>query len=51
MLLTDTHTLDLTSLTFGMGGSDEQGKHVEGFGYYETIAGGTGAGPSWHGTT
>lgn len=24
---------------------------MEGFGYYETIAGGSGAGPSWHGTS
>ncbi|CAD6893001.1 unnamed protein product [Tilletia laevis] len=39
------------NLTFGLGGRDEQGNHVEGFGYYETIAGGSGAGPSWHGTS
>lgn len=33
-----------------MGGSDKEGKHVDGFGYYETIAGGSGAGPDWQGT-
>eukprot|EP00842_Homolaphlyctis_polyrhiza_P000184 jgi/Hompol1/1166/HPOL_002658-RA len=37
------------NLTFGMGGKDEHGNVIEGFGYYETIAGGSGAGPSWHG--
>ncbi|KAK0548808.1 hypothetical protein OC844_006970 [Tilletia horrida] len=42
---------DCNNLTFGLGGRDEQGNHVEGFGYYETIAGGSGAGPSWHGTS
>lgn len=41
---------DCNNLTFGLGGQDENGKHIEGFGYYETIAGGSGAGPSWHGT-
>jgi N-methylhydantoinase B/oxoprolinase/acetone carboxylase alpha subunit len=41
---------DCNNLTFGLGGQDEHGNHVEGFGYYETIAGGSGAGPSWHGT-
>ncbi|KDN53009.1 Hydantoinase B/oxoprolinase [Tilletiaria anomala UBC 951] len=39
------------NLTFGLGGRDKDGNHVEGFGYYETIAGGSGAGPSWHGTS
>ncbi|CAF9914941.1 MAG: hypothetical protein GOMPHAMPRED_008335 [Gomphillus americanus] len=40
------------NLTFGFGGnqSDEEGKAVAGFGYYETIAGGSGAGPTWDGT-
>lgn len=33
------------NLTFGMGATDT----LEGFGYYETIAGGHGAGPTWHG--
>lgn len=38
------------NLTFGTGGKDPAtGQHVEGFGYYETIAGGAGAGPYWHG--
>lgn len=32
---------DCNNLTFGMSN----------FGYYETIAGGSGAGPSWHGTS
>lgn len=41
---------DCNNLTFGLGGQDEHGNHTEGFGYYETIAGGSGAGPSWHGT-
>ncbi|KAK4049399.1 hypothetical protein OIV83_004132 [Microbotryomycetes sp. JL201] len=39
------------NLTFGTGGKDENGNHVEGFGYYETIAGGSGAGPTWDGTS
>ncbi|KAK4056324.1 hypothetical protein OIO90_002768 [Microbotryomycetes sp. JL221] len=39
------------NLTFGTGGKDEEGNHVEGFGYYETIAGGSGAGPTWDGTS
>ena len=44
------------NLTFGFGGStgvDEktgERKHVPGFGYYETVAGGSGAGPTWSGT-
>jgi 5-oxoprolinase (ATP-hydrolysing) len=37
------------NLTFGTGGKDEKGTHVDGFGYYETIAGGSGAGPTWQG--
>jgi 5-oxoprolinase (ATP-hydrolysing) len=41
---------DTNNLTFGRGGkSEEDGIHVDGFGYYETIAGGGGAGPSWNG--
>lgn len=41
---------DTNNLTFGKGGkSEEDGTHVDGFGYYETIAGGGGAGPSWDG--
>ena len=43
---------DTNNLTFGTGGkSTTDGKHVDGFGYYETIAGGAGAGPSWEGTS
>ncbi|KAH8112266.1 Hydantoinase B/oxoprolinase [Phellopilus nigrolimitatus] len=39
------------NLTFGAGGKDKEGKFTAGWGYYETIAGGSGAGPSWHGTS
>ncbi|KAJ3992131.1 Hydantoinase B/oxoprolinase [Lentinula boryana] len=39
------------NLTFGAGGKGRDGKAVAGWGYYETIAGGSGAGPSWHGTS
>lgn len=43
---------DTNNLTFGFGGTtgggDKNGQ--SGFGYYETIAGGSGAGPTWHGT-
>ncbi len=37
------------NLTFGYGGNDENGNYTQGFGYYETIAGGHGAGPNWDG--
>ncbi|KAL4910884.1 hypothetical protein BDW74DRAFT_184529 [Aspergillus multicolor] len=38
------------NLTFGYGGTDpETGRIVKGFGYYETIAGGSGAGADWAG--
>jgi 5-oxoprolinase (ATP-hydrolysing) len=38
------------NLTFGTGGINPlTNEHVEGFGYYETIGGGTGAGPTWDG--
>lgn len=38
------------NLTFGYGGAkNEDGSVVRGFGYYETIAGGAGAGPNWDG--
>lgn len=38
------------NLTFGYGGTDpETGKQIKGFGYYETIAGGSGAGADWDG--
>ncbi|KAF7971588.1 hypothetical protein HWV62_20756 [Athelia sp. TMB] len=39
------------NLTFGAGGKDKDGKNEAGWGYYETIAGGSGAGPGWHGTS
>ncbi|KAI5302113.1 hypothetical protein KEM55_001296, partial [Ascosphaera atra] len=39
------------NLTFGTGGKNEKGEHMKGFGYYETIAGGSGAGPTWAGTS
>ncbi|CDS02157.1 hypothetical protein [Sporisorium scitamineum] len=42
---------DTNNLTFGLGGKDKEGNNTEGFGYYETIAGGSGAGPYWHGTS
>ncbi|ORX34267.1 Hydantoinase B/oxoprolinase-domain-containing protein [Kockovaella imperatae] len=37
------------NLTFGIGPREVGGKTVPGFGYYETIAGGSGAGPDWDG--
>ncbi|QKX54695.1 uncharacterized protein TRUGW13939_01783 [Talaromyces rugulosus] len=38
------------NLTFGYGGKDpETGAITKGFGYYETIAGGAGAGSNWEG--
>ncbi|KAH7890442.1 Hydantoinase B/oxoprolinase [Phlebopus sp. FC_14] len=39
------------NLTFGTGGKNKDGVAVAGWGYYETIAGGSGAGPGWHGTS
>ncbi|KAF2791657.1 hypothetical protein K505DRAFT_376607 [Melanomma pulvis-pyrius CBS 109.77] len=51
---------DTNNLTFGFGGTTLSGNDGEtnrkrtetkGFGYYETIAGGSGAGPTWHGTS
>ncbi|KAM0327180.1 hypothetical protein ACHAQA_006312 [Verticillium albo-atrum] len=46
----------MNNLTFGMGGKRidaASGKEVidKGFGYYETIGGGAGAGPTWDGTS
>lgn len=38
------------NLTFGFGGNVTGQDEVRGFGYYETIAGGSGAGPTWEGT-
>ena len=44
---------DCNNLTFGFGGSKGDGgeEAEKGFGYYETIAGGSGAGPDWEGTS
>jgi len=43
---------DCNNLTFGFGGNPSDGsKATRGFGYYETIAGGSGAGPTWDGTS
>ncbi|KAG1842472.1 Hydantoinase B/oxoprolinase [Suillus tomentosus] len=39
------------NLTFGTGGKDKNGTAIAGWGYYETIAGGSGSGPGWHGTS
>ncbi|KAK0638822.1 Hydantoinase B/oxoprolinase-domain-containing protein [Cercophora newfieldiana] len=41
---------DCNNLTFGFGGNLTGQTEVKGFGYYETIAGGSGAGPTWEGT-
>ncbi|KAG8623020.1 hypothetical protein KVT40_007996 [Elsinoe batatas] len=40
---------DCNNLTFGFGGNVSGEKEVKGFGYYETIAGGSGAGEGWDG--
>ncbi|ROV92745.1 hypothetical protein VMCG_09038 [Cytospora schulzeri] len=42
---------DCNNLTFGFGGNIAGQDEVKGFGYYETIAGGSGAGPDWDGTS
>ncbi len=42
---------DCNNLTFGFGGNVAGEAEVRGFGYYETIAGGSGAGPGWEGTS
>ncbi|KAJ2710624.1 hypothetical protein H4R19_003658, partial [Coemansia spiralis] len=39
----------MNNLTFGVPAIEEDGKRYEGWGYYETIAGGHGAGPTWRG--
>ncbi|KAK2626126.1 hypothetical protein QTJ16_004388 [Diplocarpon rosae] len=39
----------MNNLTFGYGGTDQEGHLTQGFGYYETIAGGAGAGAEWQG--
>ncbi|KAK3360230.1 Hydantoinase B/oxoprolinase-domain-containing protein [Lasiosphaeria hispida] len=41
---------DCNNLTFGFGGNVTGQAEVKGFGYYETIAGGSGAGSYWEGT-
>ena len=42
---------DCNNLTFGFGGNIAgDANSTKGFGYYETIAGGSGAGPTWDGT-
>lgn len=38
-------------ISFGTGGLDGHGNETPGFGVGETICGGSGAGPSWHGTS
>lgn len=42
---------DTNNLTFGFGGNLQGETETKGFGYYETIAGGSGAGPDWEGTS
>jgi len=42
---------DCNNLTFGFGGNQSGSEEIKGFGYYETIAGGSGAGPTWDGTS
>jgi 5-oxoprolinase (ATP-hydrolysing) len=42
---------DTNNLTFGFGGNVSGEAETKGFGYYETIAGGSGAGPDWEGTS
>ncbi len=43
---------DCNNLTFGFGGNlSTSTEATKGFGYYETIAGGSGAGPTWDGTS
>jgi 5-oxoprolinase (ATP-hydrolysing) len=42
---------DCNNLTFGFGGNQSGQDEVRGFGYYETIAGGSGAGSTWEGTS
>jgi 5-oxoprolinase (ATP-hydrolysing) len=41
---------DCNNLTFGVGGNDHNGNYTQGFGYYETIGGGSGGGDGWDGT-
>jgi 5-oxoprolinase (ATP-hydrolysing) len=39
------------NFTFGSGGNGPDGKYIQGFGYYETIAGGHGASEKWNGVS
>ncbi|KAJ2327790.1 hypothetical protein GGH92_009988, partial [Coemansia sp. RSA 2673] len=39
----------MNNLTFGVPATEDGGSRQEGWGYYETIAGGHGAGPTWRG--
>ncbi|KAH3666270.1 hypothetical protein OGAPHI_004459 [Ogataea philodendri] len=39
------------NFTFGTGGNTPDGKYAQGFGYYETIAGGHGASATWDGVS
>ncbi|KAJ1666034.1 hypothetical protein GGF38_002925 [Coemansia sp. RSA 25] len=39
----------MNNLTFGIPATEANGSRQEGWGYYETIAGGHGAGPTWDG--
>ncbi|KAG7813787.1 hypothetical protein KL921_000061 [Ogataea angusta] len=39
------------NFTFGTGGNTPDGKYAQGFGYYETIAGGHGASAKWEGVS
>ncbi|EJD47293.1 Hydantoinase B/oxoprolinase, partial [Auricularia subglabra TFB-10046 SS5] len=41
----------INNLTFGAGGKSADGSVTAGWGYYDTIAGGSGAGEGWHGTS
>lgn len=42
---------DCNNFTFDFGGNVEGEEEVKGFGYYETIAGDSGAGPDWDGAS
>lgn len=39
------------NFTFGSGGNGPDGNYIQGFGYYETIAGGHGASKNWEGVS
>lgn len=42
---------DMNNLSFGSGGINAEGIQIPGYGMYETICGGSGAGPTWEGTS